>query len=101
MRIFGAEAFLIMSLLLGFAQPGRGAEERDSAQARVGKQTVAQVTQVRYIAAEGASQVQVELSEAVASYQSSSIPADPAKGLPARIYVDLAGARLVRGVGAA
>ena len=101
MKIFSARVLLIVPLLLGLAPLSRGAEVRDSAQARAGKQTVAQVTRVHYVAAEGSSQVHVELSEAVASYQSSSLPADPAKGLPARIYVDLTGARLAKGVGGA
>ena len=98
MRILGAKAFLIFSLL-GLALPGRSAGEQGNAQPGAGSQLVAQVTKVQYFVGEGSSQVQVELSETVASYQSFSLPGDPAKGLPARIYVDLAGTRLAKGVG--
>jgi N-acetylmuramoyl-L-alanine amidase len=101
MRIFGAKAFFIFSMLLGLALPGLGAEERGNTQPRAGNQPGAQVTKVQYVAGEGSGQVQVELSEAVASYQSFSLPSDPAKGLPARIYVDLAGTRLAKGGGGA
>ncbi len=103
MRGFNAHAALLsFFMLLGFSLPGRGgADERSKTPPREEKQLLAQVTRVQHVAAEGASQVQVELTEAVASYKSFSLPRDPAKGLPPRIYVDLAGAQLAKDVGGA
>jgi N-acetylmuramoyl-L-alanine amidase len=46
---------------------------------------------------EGSTQVLVELTGAI-TYKSATLAGDPSRGLPERLYADLAGARLARGI---
>ncbi|HEX9443506.1 MAG TPA: N-acetylmuramoyl-L-alanine amidase, partial [Candidatus Binatia bacterium] len=49
--------------------------------------------QIRYTASEGSTRVMLELSSDV-RYEAHVVPEDPSRGLPHRIYLDLAGSRL-------